>query len=118
MKSLLHLLPDLSRYRLPFWLGIGGLLLARLFEVPIPLYLRDGIDSIANGEPALLVPSLAIGYSVGVLMVFESGRARTWAAWFANPGRMTLTHYLMQSAIGIVVFYGHGFGAWGRIGAV
>jgi ATP-binding cassette subfamily B protein len=60
MKSLRRLLPYLSRYALPFWLGNGGLLLARIFEAFIPLLLRYGIDSIAANRPALLWPSLGI----------------------------------------------------------
>ena len=60
MRSLLHLLPYLSRYRLPFWLGNGGLVLARLFEALIPLLLKRGIDSVAAGHAALLGPVLGI----------------------------------------------------------
>jgi ATP-binding cassette subfamily B protein len=64
MQSLLRLLPYLSRYRLPFWLGNGGLLLARVFEALIPLLLRQGIDSIAAGRPELLLPSAGIAACV------------------------------------------------------
>ena len=60
MKSLRRLLPYLSRYALPFWLGNGGLLLARVFEAFIPMLLMLGIDSIAEDRPALLWPSLGI----------------------------------------------------------
>ncbi len=60
MTSLRRLLPYLSRYALPFWLGNGGLLFARVLEALIPLLLKLGIDSIAEGEPALLWPSLGI----------------------------------------------------------
>lgn len=60
MRSLLYLLPYLSRYRLPFWLGNGGLLVARLFEAVIPLLLKQGIDSVAAGHAALFWPSLGI----------------------------------------------------------
>ena len=60
MRSLLHLLPYLSRYRLPFWLGNGGLLVARLFEAVIPLLLKQGIDGVAAGRADLLWPSLGI----------------------------------------------------------
>ncbi len=31
-------------------------------------------------------------------------------------GRMTLTHYILQSVIGIAIFYGIGLGFWGKIG--
>ncbi len=45
-----RLLPYHRRYWQPFWLGIAGLLLARVFEALIPLYLRDGIDLLSGGQ--------------------------------------------------------------------
>jgi ATP-binding cassette subfamily B protein len=60
MTSLRRLLPYLSRYALPFWLGNGGLLLARLFEALIPLFLKLAIDSIAAGRSELAWPALGI----------------------------------------------------------
>ncbi len=30
---------------------------------------------------------------------------------------MSLTNYIVQSIIGVAIFYGYGFGLWGRIGA-
>ncbi len=62
-----RLLPYHRRYWVPFWLGISGLLLARVFEALIPLYLRDGIDLIDGGlrdgdltPDALALPAIAI----------------------------------------------------------
>jgi ATP-binding cassette subfamily B multidrug efflux pump len=60
MGSLSRLLPYLTRYRVPFWSGIGGLLLARVFEAAIPLFLRNGIDTIAGGSAAVALPVAAI----------------------------------------------------------
>jgi len=60
MRSLVHLLPYYRRHRLPFWGGIAGLLFARIFEAAIPFFLKQGIDSLAAGEGALLVPTLGI----------------------------------------------------------
>lgn len=60
MIHLKRLLPYINRYKVPFWGGMIGLLIARVFEAIIPLFLRDGIDSIAAGEPDLAVPALAI----------------------------------------------------------
>ncbi len=48
-----RLLPYHQRYRTPFWAGMGGLLVARLFEAAIPLFLRDGIDLIVAGGTSI-----------------------------------------------------------------
>ncbi len=69
MKSrspLARLLTYHRRYALAFWLGMGGLLVARIFEALIPVYLRDGIDRVEQtldgtlSDPALLTPAVAI----------------------------------------------------------
>lgn len=76
MSSLRRLLPYLSRYALPFWLGIAGLLLARVFEALIPLLLEQGIDHIAEGRQALGLPALGILACVVArfLVIFSSRR--------------------------------------------
>jgi ATP-binding cassette subfamily B protein len=79
-----RLLPYHARYRLPFWAGMTGLLLARVFEAAIPLYLRDGIDlivagnsaladgrtSITDAQATLIWPALAIAACVVIRFVF------------------------------------------------
>ena len=46
-SPLRRLLPYHERYKVPFWGGIAGLLVARLFEAFIPLFLKEGIDAIS-----------------------------------------------------------------------
>jgi len=60
MASLRRLLPYLTRYRVAFWAGIGGLLAARVFEAGIPWLLKHGIDRVAAADPSLLGPALGI----------------------------------------------------------
>lgn len=57
---------------------------------------------------ALGVPMLAVAYAAAFTL-------RPWR-WLAPAGRMSLTNYLMQSAIGVALFYGCGLGGWGRVG--
>ena len=65
-SPLARLLTYHRRYALAFWLGMGGLLVARIFEALIPVYLRDGIDRVEQtldgtlSDPALLTPAVAI----------------------------------------------------------
>ncbi len=65
-----RLLPYHTRYLLPFWGGMAVLLFARVFEALVPLYLRDGIDTMATltdagvdaqaAQAALAYPALMI----------------------------------------------------------
>ncbi|MEE9556209.1 MAG: ABC transporter ATP-binding protein [Candidatus Adiutricales bacterium] len=60
MEHLKRLLPYIYRYKFPFWGGLAGLVLARVFEAFVPIFLKRAIDSITAGEPYLAVPALAI----------------------------------------------------------
>jgi ATP-binding cassette, subfamily B, multidrug efflux pump len=73
-----RLLPYHSRYKVPFWAGMTSLLIARVFEALIPLFLRDGVDAViagreqiaqgtidaATAQGYLALPALAIGACV------------------------------------------------------
>jgi uncharacterized protein len=39
-------------------------------------------------------------------------------SYLAPVGRMALTNYLMQTVICVFIFYGYGFGMFGRFGAL
>ena len=62
---------------------------------------------------------LALGYAGVVLFAFEEPRRARMAAALgrlAPLGRMALTSYLTQSIVASVLFYGWGFGLFGRLG--
>ncbi|MCF7221175.1 DUF418 domain-containing protein [Marilutibacter chinensis] len=59
-------------------------------------------------------PLLSLGYLGWVVLALQRGGR--WLRLLAPAGRMALTLYLMQSAVGTLVFYGYGFGLWGQVG--
>lgn len=56
---------------------------------------------------------LALAYASAFLLAWP--HARRWLGVFLWPGRMALTLYLMQSVLGMWVFYGIGLGWAGRL---
>jgi uncharacterized protein len=79
--------------RLPTWLG----------------FLEAFFESIGT-------PSLALGYAAGIVLLFRRDRARRLLMALAPVGRTALSNYLLQSLVGVAVFYGIGLGLFGRLG--
>lgn len=59
------------------------------------------------------VPALSLGYAAGFCLVLQ--RARGLRRAFAPAGQMALTNYLLQSFGALAIFYGIGFGLFGRV---
>lgn len=89
---------------------IGGLLIGGPASV---LYaVRPGLEQ--DDWPSIIgtVP-LGLAYGAGFILAWP--HAQRWLGIFAAPGRMALTNYLTHSVLGMVVFYGVGFGMIGRM---
>ena len=59
LKHLAHLkrlLPYAFTYRSWIILGITGILASRLCEAQVPMFMRSAIDSLALGDPDILLP--------------------------------------------------------------
>lgn len=56
---------------------------------------------------------LGLAYAAGFALAWPT--AAHWLGIFAAPGRMALTNYLTHSVVGLVLFYGIGFGLVGRL---
>lgn len=103
-------------------LAVGGLALGTL-GVGASLALGWQFDlvedfaesTLAMGLMALGNLPLALGYLALVVLLATGAWGRPLGL-LAPAGRMALTHYLLQSIVGTLVFYGYGLGLWGEIG--
>lgn len=67
---------------------------------------------------ALGVVPLALAYASGFALLWIDPRWQKRFLALAPMGRMALTNYLMQTVLGILVFYGIGLGLGGRVSMV
>ena len=137
-----------SGHRLPKVLGLFMLgylmgkrrLYARLIELPLasflrwctlPVLLMSGIYawSATNGQPwgltihsllyAVSVIPLALCYVAAFCLLYaRNPYPSSFFTMLAAPGRMALTNYISQSLIGILLFYGLGFGLGTQFGLI
>lgn len=64
----------------------------------------------------LSVYPMGFAYAAGFCLLFDRwAMSRGWLL-LSNPGRMACTNYLGQSVIGIILFYGIGFGLGNKVG--
>lgn len=68
MRSLLRLTVYIQRYAWPFGLSIAGIVIARVVEGMIPLFVKQGIDAIADGRTSLELGELNIASASGALV--------------------------------------------------
>jgi uncharacterized protein len=59
--------------------------------------------------------TMTLGHVGLILLVFQAGRLRWLTSRLAAVGQMALSNYLMQSLICTTLFYGHGFGLYGKL---
>ncbi len=58
---------------------------------------------------------LALGYASAVVLAFDSTKGVRLLSVFAPLGQLAFTNYLTQSVLLSVLFYGWGFGLFGRL---
>lgn len=68
---------------------------------------------LAMGLQMLGALPMSLGYMAVLVLLLQSATSARWLGGLAPAGRMALTHYLSQTAICSLVFYGYGLGQWG-----
>ena len=64
------------------------------------------------------VPALALFFVALIAALWQHERWRSVLQLLAPVGRMALTNYLLQTVICVTLFYGYGFGMFGKVGAL
>jgi len=56
---------------------------------------------------------LSVIYLTGSILLYQSGALSNFFIFMSNYGKMGLTNYIVQSVIGVTLFYSFGFGLGG-----
>lgn len=99
--------------RAVFLIPIG--LTLKAYSVLAPQLGAVGWPGIGIGE-MLGGSLLALGYINAFALLYAVSRRPALIDKFEAVGRLSLTNYLMQSVICTTIFYGYGFGLFGRAG--
>lgn len=134
-----HRLPKVVGLFILGYLASKHRLYARLQDLPLwkALYWSVSIGlptsllyawSATNGHPwgltvhsllyAVSVIPLAMVFIIGVCLLYLQNPKSVVFQWLAAPGRMALSCYISHSLIGILLFYGLGFGLGTSLGLV
>ena len=64
----------------------------------------------------LSVYPMGFAYAAGFCLLYLRHKEGKGWRLLANPGKVACTNYLMQSVLGVLIFYGIGFGLGGKVG--
>lgn len=102
-----------------------GLLIGLPFSIAMVYFDNDGKDYYTTpvGLPDTIsysfsVVPLCLGYACFFCLLWLKKDWNKKLKWFAPAGRMALTNYLMQTFMGIIIYYNIGFGMGVKFGPV
>ncbi|HEX6333423.1 MAG TPA: DUF418 domain-containing protein [Flavisolibacter sp.] len=112
-----------KRSRRFYWLLMAG---GYALGLPLSYYEHRTLINI-NFDPTLMLDRflvnfyeirrilLALGHLGVLMLLYRYGLFRLLFNWLARVGQMAFSNYLMQTIICGIVFYGIGFGLYGRL---
>ncbi|MED7952099.1 DUF418 domain-containing protein [Streptomyces sp. BE303] len=106
---------DRTLRRLQVWGFPLGLLGAAVYTYSALRNPGASFQVFALGVDVITAPLLAAAYAATVLRIARGRHGRRMVAVLAPPGRMTLTNYLTQSLVCVLLFTGVGVGLIGRV---
>jgi uncharacterized protein len=117
VRRIPELMPTIKRLQ---WWALGiGIACSLFFGIVGEMNRAPGPSPIKILISITYVVSRVSLMSFYVLTIVRLAQLPAWQRIFAPmaaAGRMPLTNYLMQTLIATTIFYGWGFGLWGRMG--
>ncbi|MGR3810283.1 DUF418 domain-containing protein [Jiulongibacter sp. NS-SX5] len=116
-----NLLRELKKFPLPFLIiGLTLLLSSTIWQLyKVDFFLLFDLEGFPIIRPFLIAMNetfgvcMGFGYTICFLLAFQKNKKL--ALFFAKPGRMSLTIYIAQSLICVLLFYGFGLGLYGQL---
>ena len=104
--------PDryVSLYKKMWWIS---LLIGFPLKI-VPQFIQN--ESLEGLSASLGAPLVAIFYISSIALVTYSNRWKKLSNALAQAGKLSLTNYLSQSTFFTFLFYGYGFGLFGKVG--
>ena len=107
---------SIKRLAIYLLLGLSLTALARLTETNISKWAVSVEDALLKVTLVAGQVFLALAYMALLAQVFKRQAGETILYPLTLIGRMAFTNYLMQTVLGIIIFYGVGLGHWGSMG--
>ena len=100
-----------------FAVGITGAIACTFFEIFAGEIMKKELAVLGHSFfYAISVAPLSLAYASVICLRWIRRKGNSKLKVMAPMGRMALTNYIMQTVIGIIIYYGIGFGFGGNIG--
>lgn len=121
-QILQNLASNIPLFKKIFWWGliigvIGNFTYSSLI-LSLPRFEPTFTLFIASFGQVVGAPALSLFFIAAFALLLNSNQNNNLLNYLAAPGRMALSTYLLQSIICTTIFYGYGFGLFGKVGKV